>query len=436
MLASFLHLPWLFHLSLAAIPAADNPLTTAHHVVFIVFLFALGACIGSFLNVVVWRLPRGESVSHPPSHCPNCNHKLAWKDNIPIFGWIFLRGRCRYCQTRISARYPIVELFTALILVTYYLLFFIGRDGPCNPAFSDLRKDGPAFGLLMFMICGLLAASLIDAETFTIPLQIPWLMAVVGIIVHTVIDDPRTPNYLNVHPQSIAGAIALGGSIGLIISIVLFLLGIIPQSFSEGEPALEVDEDEFQKEVERARRAGEEPSKRPREYSRGQIRKEIGKEMLFLLPPMTLALVAALVLHYSESLRSSWENLLNHNWITALLGSLFGALIGAFLVWIFRILGTLAFGRIAMGLGDVHLMFGVGAIIGAGASVIVFFLAPFAGLLVGLWGLLTRKRHELPYGPYLALATAAVLIFYCPIANYLRPGVEGFSFALRNLTGW
>jgi prepilin signal peptidase PulO-like enzyme (type II secretory pathway) len=81
-------------------------------------------------------------------------------------------------------------------------------------------------------------------------------------------------------------------------------------------------------------------------------------------------------------------------------------------------------------------MFGVGAIIGAGPSVITFFLAPFAGLLVGLYTLITRKRHELPYGPYLALATAAVLIFYCPIANYLRPGVEGFSLALRNLTGW
>jgi leader peptidase (prepilin peptidase) / N-methyltransferase len=429
----------LLYLSVAALPSADNPLTTAHHVVFITFLFALGASIGSFVNVVVWRLPRGESLSHPPSHCPKCNHKLAWKDNIPIFGWIFLRGRCRYCRSPISPRYPIVELVTALLLVTYYLIFFIAHDGPCLPSFTDLRKgsDWPAFALLMFMICGLLAASLIDAETFTIPLQIPWLMAVVGMIVHTAIDDGRTPNHLNVAAGSIAGPIALGGSIGLIISIGLFLLGIIPQSFAAGEPALEVDEDEFQKEVARAKAAGEEPPKRPREYSRGEIRKEIGKEMLFLLPPMTLAMVAAIVLHYSRSLNASWVSLLqNHNWLTALLGSLFGALIGAFLIWIFRILGTLAFGRIAMGLGDVHLMFGIGAIIGAGASVITFFLAPFAGLLVGLYALMTRKRHELPYGPYLALATAAVLIFYCPIANYLRPGVEGFSFALRNLIGW
>src|SRR5258706_7616262 len=424
-------------LAAAALPSVDNPLTTYHHVIFIVFLFTLGACIGSFLNVVVWRLPRGESLSHPPSHCPNCNHKLAWKDNVPIFGWIFLRGRCRYCKNPISARYPIVEFFTAVLLVTYYLLFFISHDGPCNPAFTDLRNDWASFGLLMFMICALLAASLIDADTFTIPLQIPWLMAIVAIIVHTVIDDSKTPNHLNLDPHSVSGPIALGGGIGLIISIVLFLVGIIPQSFADAEPALEVDEDEFEKEVARAKKAGEEPPKRPREYSRAEIRLEIGKEMLFLLPPMTIAAAAALAVHYYAEVNSWWVHLLqNYSWISALLGSLFGALIAAFLIWIFRILGTLAFGRIAMGLGDVHLMFGIGAVIGAGPSVITFFLAPFAGLLVGLYTLLTRKRHELPYGPYLALATAAVLIFYCPIANYLRPGVEGFSMTLQNLTGW
>jgi leader peptidase (prepilin peptidase) / N-methyltransferase len=414
-----------------------EPLTVTHQIVFVTFLFLIGACVGSFLNVVVWRLPRGESLSHPPSHCPNCNHKLGWKDNIPIFGWIFLRGKCRYCKTPFSARYPTVELITALLLVGYYLVFFITHDGPCKPAFSDLRRDWPAFGLLMFMVCALLSASLIDADTFTIPLQIPWLMAIVGILVHTIIDNPGTPNHLNLQPQSVAAPLALGGAIGLLISMGLFMLGKMPQSFADGEPALEVDEAEFLKEFHRAKIAGEELPVLPREYSRGEIRKEIGKEMLFLLPPMVLAMIFALATHYSSALNRSWTGFLaNHNWFTALLGSLFGAMVAALLVWMFRIIGTLAFGRVAMGLGDVHLMFGIGAIVGAGASTIAFFLAPFAGLLVGLHALITRKRHELPYGPYLALATAAVLIFYCPIADYLRPGVEGFSFALRNLTGW
>jgi leader peptidase (prepilin peptidase)/N-methyltransferase len=73
----------------------------------------LGACIGSFLNVVAWRLPRQESVVLPPSHCPRCGTQLQWFDNVPVVGWMGLRGRCRYCGAPISVRYPLVELLTA-----------------------------------------------------------------------------------------------------------------------------------------------------------------------------------------------------------------------------------------------------------------------------------------------------------------------------------
>ena len=78
-----------------------------------------------------------------------------------------------------------------------------------------------------------------------------------------------------------------------------------------------------------------------------------------------------------------------------------------------------------MGLGDVHLMFGVGAIIGAGAATVAFFIAPFFGILIAIYMLLTGTRRELPYGPYLGLATAFVMLFYCPIAAYLTPGIQG-----------
>ena len=74
---------------------------------------ALGACIGSFLNVVAWRLPRQESVVLPPSHCPRCGTQLQWFENVPVIGWMGLRGRCRHCGAPISVRYPLVELLTA-----------------------------------------------------------------------------------------------------------------------------------------------------------------------------------------------------------------------------------------------------------------------------------------------------------------------------------
>jgi leader peptidase (prepilin peptidase)/N-methyltransferase len=85
--------------------------------------FVLGLSVGSFLNVCIYRIPRGESVAWPGSHCPGCQHPLRWYDNVPVFSYLWLRGRCRYCRAPISPRYPIVELVTAFLflgLVTLY----------------------------------------------------------------------------------------------------------------------------------------------------------------------------------------------------------------------------------------------------------------------------------------------------------------------------
>jgi len=83
--------------------------------VSLLFTTLIGACVGSFLNVVVYRLPRGLSLVHPPSTCPKCDTRLKWYDNIPIFGWFKLGGRCRNCRQSISKRYPLVELATGLL---------------------------------------------------------------------------------------------------------------------------------------------------------------------------------------------------------------------------------------------------------------------------------------------------------------------------------
>ena len=77
----------------------------------------LGACVGSFLNVVAWRLPREESVVSPGSHCPRCGTPLRWYENIPVLSWLLQRGRCRHCQSRIKVRYPAVELLASGLFV-------------------------------------------------------------------------------------------------------------------------------------------------------------------------------------------------------------------------------------------------------------------------------------------------------------------------------
>ncbi len=83
-----------------------------NQVLFPIFIFILGLLIGSFLNVCIWRLPREESIIRPGSHCPACSTALGARDLVPVLSWIFLRGKCRYCAEKISARYPLVELLT------------------------------------------------------------------------------------------------------------------------------------------------------------------------------------------------------------------------------------------------------------------------------------------------------------------------------------
>ena len=90
----------------------------------------LGACIGSFLNVVIYRLPQSESVVFPRSHCPHCSEELNQFDLIPIFSWLFLRGRCRYCNKKISIKYPFIEILTSIL---FLLISFEKLNLPTAP---------------------------------------------------------------------------------------------------------------------------------------------------------------------------------------------------------------------------------------------------------------------------------------------------------------
>jgi len=91
---------------------------------FIFWLGAVGATVGSFLNVVIYRLPLGKSIVSPPSQCPRCKQRIRWYDNLPIFGWFLLGGKCRDCKKPISFRYPLIESIACAIVTTFSFLIF------------------------------------------------------------------------------------------------------------------------------------------------------------------------------------------------------------------------------------------------------------------------------------------------------------------------
>lgn len=89
----------------------------------VAFLFVLGLLFGSFANVVIYRLPQKKSVITPRSSCPKCGKFIAWYDNIPVFSWLFLAGKCRHCKTKISFRYPLVELITGFLFAAIFFKY-------------------------------------------------------------------------------------------------------------------------------------------------------------------------------------------------------------------------------------------------------------------------------------------------------------------------
>lgn len=132
-------------------------------------VFLIGACIGSFLNVVVYRIPAGKSLLFPPSHCPQCNHRLSPTENVPIVGWLWLRGRCRHCHTPIAPRYPLVETATALL---FWLVF------------ATYQFSSYTLGYWV-LVSWLLALALIDWDTMTLPGSLTRSGLILGLIFQT-----------------------------------------------------------------------------------------------------------------------------------------------------------------------------------------------------------------------------------------------------------
>lgn len=144
--------------------------------IYLVFTYILtgllGLCIGSFLNVVIYRVPLGMSVAYPPSHCPNCHYKLKWYDNIPILSYCILKGKCRGCGSHISFRYTIVELANMIFWLGSVFLFFSFDT-------YDIIRTVCTAVLASVLIC----VCFIDWEHQIIPDRFSVILAVLGVVI-------------------------------------------------------------------------------------------------------------------------------------------------------------------------------------------------------------------------------------------------------------
>ena len=272
---------------------------------FYAISFAFGATIASFLNVVVWRVPRGESIVSPRSHCPKCGATIRWWQNIPVLSWLALRGRCANCSEPISPRYLFVEILGGALFAAAFWRYGI---------FAPL-----AWVWISLMITG----SFID------------------------FDHKLRPDFVTV-----------GGMVyGIAVSVSFWAAGVFCGV-----------------------------SLPPPDGS------------AFFIKPLT---------------------------------SLLGAAVGFGSLWLVRFLGTLAFRREAMGMGDVLLLGAVGALQGPVATVAVIIISSIAGSAVGLSAIALSKTKfgsfaEIPFGPYICLGSL-VWMFRGPELASWYLGFLGFG---------
>lgn len=154
-------------------------------VLIILFLFGIGACIGSFLNVCIFRLPKGKSIVSPGSACTGCGHRLSWFENIPLLSFVFLKARCRQCGSPISFQYPLVELLNALFYVLFWLKFGLNATMMIYAAFFSALLVITFIDLKHYIIPDVISLPGIPAglaASFLLP-QISWMDSFLGIII-------------------------------------------------------------------------------------------------------------------------------------------------------------------------------------------------------------------------------------------------------------
>lgn len=359
---------------------------------FTIFATLLGACVGSFLNVCIYRMPLpGLSVARPRgSFCPRCRAEIRWFDNIPVLSWLALGGRCRSCEDPISARYPAIELLTAGLFLVVWLRFV-----PEDPA--DLLAARTWTTLLFWWTCfaSMIVIAMIDVDHRIIPDDISVTGgAAVPLVAAFVAGVPVDRAGLETVARALEpldAGLAPAAAPWIQGGLALLLAAGAAAGYRRWFPYPEYDP--------------ETEEERPRRRSWWETR---------WAGAVGLALGIALggliaTPHWFATPTSA-----------ALVPSLLGAAVGAGTIYGVGVLGTVVFRKDAMGFGDVKLMGFLGGLLGAKYVLLAIFIASLLGSVIGTLQILARRARArrddepgegtyIPFGPFLC-AGAAILV--------------------------
>ena len=452
---------------------------------WLLFITTLGLCVGSFLNVVIYRLPHGISLREPLwSFCPHCRHSIAWYDNLPVLSYFVLAGRCRHCRARISPRYPLIELATALVFVVIFDAFFIAqvRDGfPAAPwgVTSRLCEGWPIYLAHVVLFSGLLAMSVIDLEQYWVDIRFTWFITAFGLAMHALWT-----------PHSSAGWARPGPEVSFVMSAVV--VGLLGSAFillrrrakEKPEPEPSASEEDVVPEQPAPNISGvgwlmipvgvalvlllgvavrgigvsqmlsfpivvgivllylyvlmilgSAPSRSSDhqimeaiEQERPSARRTAWADFVMLTPPLICGVAAFLLIQQSSGFGQRWQSALSFSpvgdWkpVLGLTTAVAGFVIGGAVGWAVRIVFTVVLGKEAFGSGDIHMMAAGGCVAGPVVVVVGFFLTCILAVIGWVVLLPFKRSRAIPLGPWLSLGLLIVVLFYGPLdRRYVEP---------------
>lgn len=287
------------------IQSTFEQITGLPYFVGFIFFFAVGAVIGSFLNVVIHRVPNEESIVFPNSACPKCKNPIKTYDNIPILSWLFLGGKCRNCKEKISPRYPAVEFLTGSLFLLVFWQFGLSWFLPVG----------------LIFVAAVIALIFIDAEHMILPNVITYPLLVFALLVRLIFPVFLSASYFTD-------------------------LNKFPLNYLQDYPL----------------------------------------------------------------------------WSISLLGAVLGGLVGGGSLWLIGEIWKRLRGVDAMGLGDVKMMFGVGALLGWRLTLLSIFLGAFTGAIAGILLIWRQKEKDfqaqIPFGIFLGLGSIIALLFGEQLINW------------------